>query len=449
MRNPAQNPCWLALLLFGAIPVSAGGAAHSIVRSYGRIVDAHLSHLAPEMKRELARRWLAPGADPLKPPAEVSTDIPFSDALSLVSQAAAELDTGERELLPALLRARLAESLGSADTEASKVAAVDTEERSVTERKVYNVYRDEQQVRVKSLALSPDGKRIAIAETFTNTVTIQDFDSQKHVKTLEFDYSPESLRFSLDGRYLAVSFFDSSFKGFEIFETTRWKSVLKDRGGGSQTPVFLGSDRVVEWGRERNRIFSLKSKNEDQSPLELSGKHYTDQVVAPDGSWFAGLDERSKKYEIFSGEGKRIGGFKPKYDASASVVYLSTSDGKTLIRVYDDWVDFHEIPSGKFLSRRSLRLQGGGEAEGRGMAVDRTRQLLFVSDRGGGVNIYRIEPDKAGPKIRRIKTLTLPKERMLKPGDLYLTPDEKRLLVDAGPKVVLFDLELARTLGEL
>ena len=432
----------LALLLLTAPAANAVVTGRTIVQSYERIMRSHLSQIAPEKRHEVARHWLAPGADPFKA-GDSSSDTQLSAALGVMSRAAATLDEGERATLPEQLRASLQKILKQLDTSVRKEEVVDEKEREAVSRSVYNVYRPVH--RLYSLALSEDGKWIAYGELQDKTVSILDYQTQTLVKKLKFKRDPSTLRFSPDKRFLAISFFSHGQAGFEIFETVGWKPVLKENGGGYYEPIFLkGSDRVVEWGRKRNRIFSLTSKKANRSPPELADLYLTDQVTAPDGSWFAGVDPESKRIEIFSGEGVHLRGFALDADPGNKSVYIAAPDGKTLVRVDGKSVDFHDFASGKFLSRQELGLN----EEARGMTVDRQGKQLFVSEKNGGVHVYRIESGASGPTIRRITTLVLPKERRFKPENLILTPDEKKLLIKTYEKIVMFDLGAGRLLGE-
>ncbi len=432
----------LLLSLFLAPVANAVVTGREIVQSYERIMDGHLSRLAPEKRRELSRQWLAPGADPLKA-GDSASDMQLSAALGVMSQAAATLDEGERATLPEKLRASLQRILKQLDGSEQKDEVVGQRERGVVSRPFLSIYRSVPHI--SALTLSDDGRWIAFGELKARTLTILDFQTQAPVKTLRFKHAPTFLRFSPDGRFLAVSFRVAGCGGFEIFETTGWKSVLRDMDGGDRAPVFLkGSDRVVEWGRRRNRIFSLTSKKANRSPPQLADLFFTDQVIAPDGSWFAGVDHESKRIEVFSSTGERLRDFLPGADVEYNFVYMAAPEGKTLIRVYENSVDFHDVASGRFLSKHSLGLKD----EAQGMVLDRQGKLLFVSESVGNVQVYRIEPGKTGPEIHPFKTLQLPRDPRMAPEDLILTPDEKRLIVRTSEKIVMFDLEAGRLLGE-
>ena len=434
----------LTLLALTAPEAGAVVTGRTIVQSYERIMRSHLSQIAPEKRHEVAKHWLAPDSDPFRPAPDDSSDANFSEALSLMSQAAATLEESDRSTIPGRLRARLQKVLKQLDASEKRARAADKPERRATSRSPFKIYRPVPHM--SSLAVSEDGRWIAFGESVGRTVTILEFKSQALVKVFQFDDVPTSLRFSPDGRYLAVSSYGSQKGRFEIFETTGWKSVLKDTDGAQESPVFLKDpDRVVEWGRLRNRVFDLTSKKANRSPPVLADLYLVHQVVAPDGSWFSGMDYESKRIEIFSNDGKRLPGFLPGVDAGEGSVYLAAPEGKTLIRVYENWVDFHDVASGRFLSQRSLDLN----EKALGMAVDRLGKLLFVSERNGAVHVYRIERDGSGPKVRRVAALVAPRRQQLNPKDLILSPDEKQLIVKASEKIVTFDLETLRKRGEL
>ncbi len=434
----------VALLLLLASTAHSAATGHTIVQSYERILEGHLSHLTPEQKLALKQRWLKPGVDPLRLEPADPADVQFPGALDLMRQAAETLDEKERNSLAERLRKKLSAILrqfGSSDRE---LEVLDKEERKKSTRSVFSVYRHIEQFR--RMAVSGDGKWIAVGETKDKTVSVLDFRTQALVRKLEFEAPPASVRFSPDGKYLAVSFAAEAIFGFEIFETGGWKSVLKDLGGAHRAPIFLkGSDRVVEWGQRGNRIFSLNpARMKGRKPV-LSSAYYSDQVVAPDGSLFAGYDSGKKHIDIYSDEGKYLYGFQPGVETGHDLVFYEMPGGKTLIRVYGNSVDFHDVASGNLLSRRKLGLDKNHAALG--MAVDKQGKHLFVSERDVGVHVYRIEAGASGPKIHRVAVLSAGTDRS--PHSLLLTPDDRALLVETYDEIVMFDLEAARALGEI
>jgi hypothetical protein len=435
----------IALALTSAHAHTAGHAPGqaAIQRAYEGVLRSQFSQLPQARREALLRHWQRPESDLLHLALEDSSELRLAGSLKLIAETANQMAPDQQASLRTDLRSMLERVTEALDTGRARDQRVEQREQ-VAMRESSRTYREIH--RFSEFPVSPDGKLIAIGETQFNTIEIREYLTQKLIRTLELSHRPNRLHFSPDGSRLAVGYYESSFQGFEIFDVRTGRSLLSTSGGPA-SPIFLtgrGDGKIVEWGARRNRILTVPAslKSKPVAAVPLADLRFTDRILSSDGSWFAGLAEKTRDFHVFSGEGQWRRKFTMQTSTEEALEYRVTPDQKMLLILREDSVEFLSFETGRRLAIAPLGL--GEDAGLVSLELDRAGKRLFVSAREGkgAVHAYQIEGTDLVPTLRHLAALEVES-----PETLLLTPDGRDLLVKSGFAIHLFDLEALEAQG--
>jgi WD40 repeat protein len=174
------------------------------------------------------------------------------------------------------------------------------------------------------LALSPDGKRVAVGSGHTR-LTIWDGESGKAVVTAKVGYSTTNIAFAPDGSLVAVC-------SLGVNDIALWDGKSGVRKGS----ILVGYDRAKK--------------------TAVAGNVTSNLIFAPDGKWLVtgngalGDDDRAGELTVWHVAGrKKYAGYKGHPGRIRALAF--TPDGKTLVSASADgtvllW-DFAKVVKGK------------------------------------------------------------------------------------------------------
>lgn len=201
---------------------------------------------------------------------------------------------------------------------------------------------------LSSIALSPDGKILAVGGANNPVIRLWDFESATELRQCEgHSKLVSSLSFSPDGKTLVSASWDSTIR---MWDVATCKELLKFEGHtGQVNSVAFSTDgkTLVSGGHDKTtRIWDATTAKELRSLSQAAGGGVLSIAVSPDGKAIASTGDAVAIQLWDPATGKVIRKLSPIPSGVKSVVF--SPDGKTLASgSYDGTVQLWDFETGK------------------------------------------------------------------------------------------------------
>lgn len=281
-----------------------------------------------------------------------------------------------------------------------------------------------------ALAFSPDGKRLCSAG---NNIDVWSLPDGKKILTLRGRaYPGNSLRFSLDGRKLSCMTYDLTLRVWDL-KTGRQESALPPMSGALPTR-FLPDGRCMAMYAYRDSVIVMSSQTgEPYMAMTQPTGDMADVAFSPDGTRLvsAGNDNVVTLWDTKSG--KVISKSKGHSYYIFSVAY--SPDGKYLVSgSRDKTVKLWDAHTG-----RAISTMKGHSIGVLSVAFSPDSKLVASGDDRGAINLWSV------PSGKRVRTLSMDRSSVF---SLAFSPDGKHLAAGGFAWVQLWDAKTGqKTLG--
>ncbi len=208
---------------------------------------------------------------------------------------------------------------------------------------------------INGLSFSPDGKMLAVSVIRENKVMVFSTDDFKKLWEVSFNYYPDKVKFSSDGKYLSVGCDDRYAYIYDVLSNFEEKHRFESPKGWV-TPVSFSPDgNLFAFGGEKYlALYNLNSGN------RLFEKNYDYNVYnisfSPSGKYLAvGINDR--RVEVLDTGGglviefkDYIGGYNYTLSFSPDGRFLAytTNNNKVKLLSVEDWQTVKEIDGFRF-----------------------------------------------------------------------------------------------------